>query len=80
MTPTALNAAYATCTPPTQAKIEVTHDAGSAGMPPAIAVSTPASTDTAMAIHRAVSPLIALVLIACTMYGTTSTVTTVRHA
>ena len=67
VTPTALKAAYATCTPPTAAKMDVTHAVGSVGIPPAMAVNAPHSADTAMAVQRATLPVIAFVLIACTI-------------
>ena len=80
MMPTDLKAAYATCTPPTAAKMDVTHAEGSVGTPPDMAVSAPHPAETAMAVQRATLPVMALVLMACTMYGTTSTVATVRPA
>ena len=60
--------------------MEVTQAPGSVGIPLAIAVSAPHRTDTAIAVQRAALPVIALVLMACTMYGTTSTVATVNAA
>ena len=45
-----------------------------------MAVRAPHPAETAMAGQRATLPVMALVLMACTMYGTTSTVATVRPA
>ena len=60
--------------------MDVTQAPGSVGIPFAMAVSAPHSADTAIAVQRAALPVIALVLMACTMYGTTSTVHTVKPA
>lgn len=60
--------------------MDVTHAEGSVGTPPDMAVRAPHPAETAMAVQRATLPVIAFVLMACTMYGTTSTVHTVRPA
>lgn len=80
VTPTALKAAYATCTPPTQAKIAVTHAPGSVGIPLAIAVRAPKSAEAAMASQRAALPPMASDLIAWMMNGRITEEITARAA
>ena len=75
VTPDALNAVYAICTPPMVAKTHVTHAAGSDGTPEARPANTPAIIDAPMAIHRAAFPSTAFVLTSCTANGTSSDAT-----